>query len=302
MSGKEAVDRAGPKNGRAESRWNWPRELQVGPLLLADVVAQLSSAGPRSARRFAAADFQDAAFSSSRILAAGMELYGSVLNVVDFGAFVDIGLRDSGLVHVSQLANRYVRDPHEVAAVGDIVKVWVMEIDKTRRRVSLTMIPPGSKRHEPPHRPRAGRGHGEKPVGEQCKAIEPADRGQVVRTPVDVGNADKARSGVAALSTKTDQRRSAGGRCRRRRRRCRGGLTANNWRRQSAGRRTRRRTGIGRLDTRKNNRSNLSAARQEALRRFAWKAATPTRAISNELSAAAETKARDSAYRRDEEG
>ena len=87
-----------------------------------------------------------------------MELFGSVLNVVDFGVFVDIGLHDSGLVHVSQLANGYVRDPHEVAAVGDIVKVWVLEIDKTRHRVSLTMIAPGSKREDhaqrhkhPPH-------------------------------------------------------------------------------------------------------------------------------------------------------
>jgi uncharacterized protein len=78
-----------------------------------------------------------------------MELSGSVLNVVDFGAFVDIGLHDSGLVHVSQLANRYVRDPHEVVSVGDIVKVWELEIDKTRRRVSLTMIPPGTKKPEP---------------------------------------------------------------------------------------------------------------------------------------------------------
>src|SRR6202035_3290880 len=90
-------------------------------------------------------------------LTPGMELFGAVLNVVDVGVFVDIGLHDSGLVHVSQLANRYVRDPHEVAAVGDIVKVWVLEIDKTRHRVSLTMIPPGSKRHEPPHRSRGGR-------------------------------------------------------------------------------------------------------------------------------------------------
>ncbi len=71
-------------------------------------------------------------------LQTGMELFGSVLNVVDFGAFVDIGLHDSGLVHVSQLANRFVRDPHDVVSVGDIVKVWVVEIDKTRRRVSLT--------------------------------------------------------------------------------------------------------------------------------------------------------------------
>ena len=58
-------------------------------------------------------------------LTPGMELTGTVLNVVDFGCFVDIGMHDSGLVHVSQLADKFVRDPHDVVAVGDIVKVWV---------------------------------------------------------------------------------------------------------------------------------------------------------------------------------
>ena len=125
-------------------------ELQVGPLTLADMVAQLSRPG-RDPREDLPPPIFKTGILKLEDLAPGMELYGSVLNVVDFGAFVDIGLRDSGLVHVSQLANRYIRDPHEVAAVGDIVKVWVLEIDKTRRRVSLTMIPPGSKR------PRAGR-------------------------------------------------------------------------------------------------------------------------------------------------
>ena len=72
-----------------------------------------------------------------------MELTGTVLNVVDFGAFVDIGVHHSGLVHVSQLADKFVRDPHEVVAVGDIVKVWVLEVDKERRRVSLTHDPAG---------------------------------------------------------------------------------------------------------------------------------------------------------------
>jgi uncharacterized protein len=62
--------------------------------------------------------------------------------VVDFGAFVDIGLHDSGLVHISQLSSRYVRDPHDVVSVGQIVKVWVLELDKARRRVALTMISP----------------------------------------------------------------------------------------------------------------------------------------------------------------
>jgi len=86
-------------------------------------------------------------------LTGGMELAGTVLNVVDFGAFIDIGLKDSGLVHISQLANRYVQDPHDVVSVGDIVKVWVLEVDKQRRRVSLTMIEPGTRRPPETRRP-----------------------------------------------------------------------------------------------------------------------------------------------------
>jgi transcriptional accessory protein Tex/SPT6 len=123
-------------------------ELQVGQLTLADIISQFMRPG-RDPRE----DLPEPIFKRGILklddLQPGMELSGSVLNVVDFGAFVDIGLHDSGLVHVSQLANRYVRDPHEVVSVGDVVKVWVLEIDKTRRRVSLTMIPPGTKKPEP---------------------------------------------------------------------------------------------------------------------------------------------------------
>ena len=79
-------------------------------------------------------------------LAVGMKLRGTVLNVVDFGAFVDVGLTDSGLVHVSQLQNEFVRDPHEVVSVGDQVDCWVTAIDAERRRVALTMIEPGTER------------------------------------------------------------------------------------------------------------------------------------------------------------
>ena len=75
-----------------------------------------------------------------------MELKGTVLNVVDFGAFVDIGLKDSGLVHISQLANRYIKSPHDVVSVGDVVSVWVMGVDGERKRVSLTMVKPGTER------------------------------------------------------------------------------------------------------------------------------------------------------------
>ncbi|MFO0850102.1 MAG: Tex family protein [Gemmataceae bacterium] len=86
-------------------------------------------------------------------LKPGMELKGEVLNVVDFGAFVDVGLKDSGLVHISQMANRYIKSPYDVIAVGDVVSVWVMGVDPDRRRVSLSMIPPGGERR-PPERPR----------------------------------------------------------------------------------------------------------------------------------------------------
>ena len=75
-----------------------------------------------------------------------MELSATVLNVVDFGAFVDIGLSDSGLIHISRLADKFIRDPHDVVSVGDIMTVWVHQIDKERRRVSLTAIRPGSQR------------------------------------------------------------------------------------------------------------------------------------------------------------
>jgi protein Tex len=100
-------------------------------------------------------------------LTAGMELKGTVLNVVDFGAFVDIGLKDSGLVHISQLANRYIKSPHDVVSVGDVVSVWVMGVDGERKRVSLTMVKPGTERPRGEReRQGAGGGGGRRPQGE----------------------------------------------------------------------------------------------------------------------------------------
>lgn len=77
-------------------------------------------------------------------LHAGMELTGTVLNVVDFGVFVDIGLKDSGLVHISQMSTSFVKSPHDVVGVGDSITVWVLDIDQERKRVGLTMIKPGT--------------------------------------------------------------------------------------------------------------------------------------------------------------
>ena len=75
-------------------------------------------------------------------LQLGMQLQGTVRNVVDFGAFVDIGVHEDGLVHISKLSKKHIKDPHAVIAVGDIVTVWVTEIDKKRQRIGLSMIEP----------------------------------------------------------------------------------------------------------------------------------------------------------------
>jgi uncharacterized protein len=72
-------------------------------------------------------------------LRPGMELTGTVRNVADFGAFVDIGVHQDGLVHISELSDRYVKSPMEVVAVGDIVKVRILEVDVKRKRISLSM-------------------------------------------------------------------------------------------------------------------------------------------------------------------
>ena len=121
------------------------KELGVGEILLRDLVSALLRPG-RDPRE----DLPQPIFRKGIVrledLTAGMELQGTVLNVVDFGVFVDIGLSDSGLVHISRLADRYIRNPHEVVSIGDVLRVWVVEVDGKRRRVSLTAIPPGGEK------------------------------------------------------------------------------------------------------------------------------------------------------------
>ncbi|NLY02426.1 MAG: S1 RNA-binding domain-containing protein [Rhodopirellula sp.] len=139
------------------------KELGVGELSLQDILRQLARPG-RDPRE----DLPPPAFKKGVLkledLAPGMELTGTVLNVVDFGAFVDIGMHDIGLVHVSRLADRFVNNPHEVVSVGDIVRVWVVDVEKQRRRVSLTMIPPGAQRSAPPRRGKPAESAAERPA------------------------------------------------------------------------------------------------------------------------------------------
>ena len=127
-------------------------EVSVGVHTLADMLAQLARPGRDPRDTLPPPIFRHGILKIDD-LAPGMHLQGTILNVVDFGAFVDIGLKDSGLVHISQLADKFVADPHSVVSVGDIVRVWVMEVDKERRRVSLTMVEPGSRKPPESRRP-----------------------------------------------------------------------------------------------------------------------------------------------------
>ena len=72
-------------------------------------------------------------------LEIGMELKGTVRNVVDFGAFIDIGIKNDGLVHISQISNKFIKHPSEVLKVSDVVKVKILEIDLEKQKVKLTM-------------------------------------------------------------------------------------------------------------------------------------------------------------------
>ena len=75
-------------------------------------------------------------------LRPGMELEGTVRNVTDFGAFVDIGVHQDGLVHISRMSRRFIRHPGEAVGVGDVVRVWVLEVDPEKKRIALSMLPP----------------------------------------------------------------------------------------------------------------------------------------------------------------
>jgi uncharacterized protein len=157
LKDKEQVDQLRAKLNELELEPT-ALELGVGVPTLDDICAALARPG-RDPREDLPKPIFKTGILKLEDLQSGMELKGTVLNVVDFGAFVDIGLKDSGLVHISQLANRYIKSPHDVVSVGDVVTVWVLGVDNDRKRVSLTMVAPGTER-EREQRPRGGDGGG----------------------------------------------------------------------------------------------------------------------------------------------
>ena len=111
---------------------------QAGELTLRDILRELEKPGRDPRPEFRTASFRDGVEKLSD-LASGMVLEGVVTNVANFGAFVDIGVHQDGLVHISALSNRFVRDPREVVKAGDVVKVKVLDVDTVRKRIALSM-------------------------------------------------------------------------------------------------------------------------------------------------------------------
>ncbi len=114
------------------------KELEIGEMTLKDIIAELSKPGrdpreemPKPVLRTDVLKFED--------LREGQILTGTVRNVIDFGAFVDVGVKHDGLVHISEMSEKFVKNPSEIVSVGDIVKVKVISIDKERQKVKLSM-------------------------------------------------------------------------------------------------------------------------------------------------------------------
>ncbi len=110
----------------------------MGVPTLADIVKELSKPG-RDPRDEMPAPMLRSDVLDIKDLKEGMELKGTVRNVIDFGAFVDIGVHQDGLVHISQICDKYIKHPSEVLKVGDIVNVKILSVDPGKKRISLTM-------------------------------------------------------------------------------------------------------------------------------------------------------------------
>ncbi|MBV2184727.1 MAG: RNA-binding transcriptional accessory protein [Rhizobium sp.] len=128
---------------------------QFGLPTVKDIIAELEKPGRDPRPSFKTATFADGVDEITD-LKPGMLLEGTVTNVAAFGAFVDIGVHQDGLVHVSQLADRFVKDPHEVVKAGDVVKVRVVEVDVKRKRIALTMRKDGGEAPQPSMRDARG--------------------------------------------------------------------------------------------------------------------------------------------------
>ena len=126
-------------------------ELNAGLNTVRDILENVSRPGRDVREKQPPLMFRKAVLKLENIT-PGMELTGTVLNVTDFGAFVDIGLHESGFIHISQMASGYIQSAHERVAVGNTVRLWVVEADAAKKRVALTLLHPGTERQAPSHK------------------------------------------------------------------------------------------------------------------------------------------------------
>lgn len=141
--GLSALADTADKLGRKELA----RELEIGEVTLNDIINELMRPN-RDPRDELPKPMLRTDVMSMEDLKPGMELKGTVRNVIDFGAFVDVGVHQDGLVHISRITERYIKHPSEVLSVGDIVKVWVVSADTAKKRIALTMIDPSEKQRK----------------------------------------------------------------------------------------------------------------------------------------------------------
>jgi uncharacterized protein len=131
----------------------------VGEPTLRDILQELEKPGRDPRSQFVTAQFRDD-IQTLADLQPGMTLEGVVTNVANFGAFVDIGVHQDGLVHISQLADRFVKDPKEIVKVGQVVTVRVLEVDEKLKRISLSMRSPDADAPRSAPKPKSAKGKG----------------------------------------------------------------------------------------------------------------------------------------------
>ena len=178
---------------------------QFGEYTVRDILKELEKPGRDPRPSFKTASFQEGV-ETLKDLKPGMRLEGVVTNVTNFGAFVDIGVHQDGLVHISALADRFVKDPHDVVKAGEIVKVRVLDVDLDRRRVALTMK---SDEPQPPRNgDRSGTGNGARNEGpgNQQRATSKQSRPQPPqKTPQKAPHKEKQSAGGSTLAERFAQ-------------------------------------------------------------------------------------------------
>ena len=175
---------------------------QFGLPTVQDVLAELEKPGRDPRPEFRTAKFREDITEVAQ-LTEGMQLEGVVTNVTNFGAFVDVGVHQDGLVHISELANEFVSDPHKVVKPGQIVQVRVLTVDAERNRVNLSMRPEGSqppvKAQRPPRRDQQEQREERKPQAKRPQVARQNDQAKKPQRPKQDKPQDNKIGGFGAL-------------------------------------------------------------------------------------------------------